>query len=67
MVGLRTKWGVKLHELLELCSPGPDWYEQVESFKTSGKLVEASGALVLTESGRLLADAIAAELFLLPD
>jgi len=67
MVGLRTKWGVKLHELLELCSPGPDWYEQVESFKTSGKLAEDNGALVLTESGRLLADAIAAELFLLPD
>ena len=67
MVGLRTKWGVKMHELLELCSPGADWYQQVESFKTSGKLVEENDTLLLTESGRLLADAIASELFLLAD
>jgi oxygen-independent coproporphyrinogen-3 oxidase len=67
MVGLRTKWGADLAELRSLCIPDSDWYGRVDHYKASGKLVEENGALILTTQGRLLADGIASDLFLLED
>ena len=67
MIGLRTKWGVSLAELESLCKPDPAWYVQLDEFRQKGYFEEHADKLILTVPGRLLADAIASELFLLAE
>lgn len=66
LVGLRTIWGVSLNELLQLIpDPGIDWFEKVENYTIAGLLLTEQDQLVLTKNGRLQADGIASDLFIL--
>lgn len=65
MVGLRTQWGVDKNHLFELLEPDKNWHERVEEYIAAGKMVDTGSALVLTQEGKLLADAIASDLFVL--
>jgi len=63
MVGLRTKWGVSLSELKSYLDLDPAWLGEVDQLVQDGDLKVAGDNLVLTESGKLRADAIASDLF----
>jgi oxygen-independent coproporphyrinogen-3 oxidase len=65
MIGLRTKWGVSKEELFRNISPDEDWFKTVKNYEDQNLLIETSENLILTESGRLLADAIASDLFII--
>lgn len=65
MIGLRTKWGVSKVELFGNIAPNEDWFKIVKDYGDQNLLIETPERLVLTESGRLLADAIASELFIM--
>lgn len=65
MIGLRTKWGVSKFQLFENLSPDATWFKIVKDYEDQHLLVETAENIVLTEAGRLLADGIAAELFLI--
>lgn len=65
MIGLRTKWGVSKQQLLNLIAPNEEWFQIVKSYEDKKLLVQTSENIVLTEAGRLLADAIASDLFLI--
>lgn len=67
MIGLRTQWGVNKQQLFQLIKPGKNWFEQVLNWKNSNDLIETETEFVLTKKGRLLADHIASELFILGD
>ncbi|MEO8069417.1 MAG: radical SAM family heme chaperone HemW [Flavobacteriales bacterium] len=61
MTGLRTIWGVDLDELPPLTSGGE---RTIQRYAEGGHLLRNGNRLVLTKSGKLLADRIAADLFL---
>ena len=63
MVGLRTKWGVSISELKSYLALDHEWLEQINGFKDEGLLVVSNDHLILTEAGKLRADAIASDLF----
>jgi oxygen-independent coproporphyrinogen III oxidase len=63
LVGLRTKWGASKQNLFSVRDPEEDWKKIVNSYELSGDLLETSTHFVLTQKGRLLADAIASDLF----
>lgn len=63
LIGLRTKWGVEKALLLSLLEPSEQWWKQLESWKSGGHLIETATHFILTPPGRLLADAIASDLF----
>lgn len=65
MIGLRTKWGVSKDELFENITPDQDWYKIVKNYEDQNLLIETEEKIVLTEAGRLLADAIASDLFII--
>lgn len=65
MIGLRTKWGVSKLQLFENISPDEEWFKIVKYYEDQKLLNETPERLVLTESGRLLADAIASDLFII--
>lgn len=65
MVGLRTQWGVNKELLFSLLEPGKNWFQRVEHYISTGKMSDTGVALVLTKEGKLLADAIASDLFVL--
>lgn len=65
LVGLRTKWGVEKQKLFDVIQPGDQWFRRAAQYKSTGKLVESETHYILTLEGRLLADAIASDLFLL--
>lgn len=65
MIGLRTKWGVSKEELFGTIAPNEEWFKIVKDYEHQNLLIETTERLVLTESGRLLADAIASELFII--
>jgi oxygen-independent coproporphyrinogen-3 oxidase len=67
LIGLRTKWGVSKTELEACLSPGLAWQQQIDHWKASGNMVETDTHYLLTQEGRLLADAIASDLFVLND
>jgi oxygen-independent coproporphyrinogen III oxidase len=67
MVGLRTKWGVVKAELVALITLDKGWYKKLESWKESGAVEETGTHLLLTQAGRLLADAIASDLFVIDE
>jgi oxygen-independent coproporphyrinogen-3 oxidase len=65
MTGLRTKWGVSLQKISDQF--GKDQREQIMAIMEedyAGKYDLKSEHLILNKEGRLLADAIAAELFM---
>lgn len=64
MIGLRTKWGVDKTQLFILKQPGHAWQGLVSSLQNRGELILTDTHMILTEQGRLRADAIASELFL---
>ena len=64
MIGLRTKWGVSKKQLFENISPDKEWYQIVRNYEDKNLLVQTEDFIVLTEAGRLLADAIASDLFI---
>ena len=64
LTGLRTKYGVSLKKLATLHSIPKSTESKITEFKSAGWMTEIDGVLVLTKSGRLKADYIAAELFL---
>jgi oxygen-independent coproporphyrinogen-3 oxidase len=65
LVGLRTKWGVSKTALFAQLQPPKNWFASLDHWKVSGKLTETDSHFFLTQEGRLLADAIASDLFLL--
>lgn len=65
MIGLRTKWGVAKKELFKNLQPETDWFQIVKDYEDQKLLIETDDSYVLTEAGRLLADAIAADLFII--
>lgn len=67
MIGLRTKWGVEKSRLEELCALPEEWLKQKDQFIMEGWMEESEMHLMLTVEGRLRADAIASDLFLLED
>lgn len=65
MIGLRTKWGVSKKELLQYLELPEKWLKQIEVLKELNLLVELEGCYFLTSKGRLVADNVASELFIL--
>lgn len=65
MIGLRTKWGVSKSELFATVQPEAEWFQIVKGYEQGKMLVETADSFVLTEAGRLLADAIASDLFII--
>ena len=65
MIGLRTKWGVAKEQLFSYLTPGNDWLQIVKNYEDQKLLIETGEYIVLTAAGRLLADAIASDLFII--
>lgn len=65
MTGLRTKWGVNLVTLSQLSDLNTPFLSYVKSRIESGEMIQFENQIVLTKKGRLLADKIASDLFLL--
>ncbi|MFP4094005.1 MAG: radical SAM family heme chaperone HemW [Cyclobacteriaceae bacterium] len=67
MTGLRTKWGINLQKISE--EYGVDLYEAnkhyLDRLHKEGKISMQDQQLILTKNGKLLADRIASDLFLL--
>lgn len=64
MIGLRTKWGVDKEKLFSLGQPPEAWWKQISTLESDNQLSQTDTHIILTEQGRLRADAIASELFL---
>ncbi|MFN6074038.1 MAG: radical SAM family heme chaperone HemW [Fluviicola sp.] len=64
LLGLRTKWGVDKHQLVALIQPNEEWDSFKNAFIQSGELLESETHFHLTEKGKLRADLIASELFI---
>jgi oxygen-independent coproporphyrinogen-3 oxidase len=65
MIGLRTKWGVSKKDLFAMIYPESEWFQIVKNYEQRKILVETADSFLLTEAGRLLADTVAADLFLI--
>ncbi len=65
LLGLRTKWGVNKVLLFDLIEPEINWISQKKRFIESEELIETEELFYLSEKGKLRADLIASELFLL--
>jgi coproporphyrinogen III oxidase-like Fe-S oxidoreductase len=63
MLGLRTKWGVDKSQLAALQPLSEQWLRQKNQFVAQDMMLETDTHLLLTPAGRLLADAIASDLF----
>ena len=64
LTGLRTSSGVQFDQLLALQELPVSFQEKLIEFSANKWLVQTESSIVLTEQGRLMADHIAAELFL---
>ncbi len=65
LTGLRTKWGVSKNELHNTLNLDSDWQKRLSHWKSNEYLIETTDAFLLTEKGKLLADAIASDLFVI--
>jgi oxygen-independent coproporphyrinogen-3 oxidase len=65
MIGLRTKWGVSKEILFASISPNEEWFQIVKDYEDKKLLIQTEEQIILTPAGRLLADGIAADLFLI--
>lgn len=63
LTGLRTVWGINIAILNEILPITERFSKTITDYKQKGWMVEKDGQLILTESGRHWADAIAQELF----
>ena len=64
LTGLRTIYGVSIRQLSEIQDFPKGFSENVEQLKSQGWMEEKSDRLYLTPEGRLRADFIASELFI---
>ena len=64
LTGLRTSSGVQFNQLLALQELPVSFQEKLIEFSANKWLLQTESGIVLTEQGRLMADHIAAELFL---
>lgn len=65
MTGIRTKWGVDLGKLSALSVLDKEFYNYIYSRMEAGEMTQLENQIILTKKGRLLADKIASDLFLL--
>jgi oxygen-independent coproporphyrinogen-3 oxidase len=65
LIGLRTKWGVSLVDLEPSLMDNVSWKKIVNNYVQSQDMIQTETHLILTPKGRLIADAIAADLFCL--
>lgn len=64
MTGLRTKWGIDLEKLEEIISIPKAIGTQIDDFEKQGLVKCTHQNITLTSTGKLVADQIASELFL---
>jgi oxygen-independent coproporphyrinogen-3 oxidase len=64
MTGLRTKWGIDLEELSGIVELEESFYEYLQKGIEKGEITQNKNQIILTKQGRLLADKIASDLFL---
>ncbi|MDD2982183.1 MAG: radical SAM family heme chaperone HemW [Crocinitomicaceae bacterium] len=64
LIGLRTSWGVDLTALNAVLELDFKFNEKVDHYKAKGWMFESNEHLILTESGRHWADAIAEDFFI---
>lgn len=65
MTGLRTVFGVNLDQLNLIAELSSEFRNQLESFKKEGLLKVENNTILLTQIGRLQADRIASDLFMM--
>lgn len=65
MTGLRTKWGVDLDELSALSPLGEEFKEYIQKGIDGGEIIQVRNHVLLTKKGRIIADKIASDLFLI--
>lgn len=65
LTGLRTKWGVSMRKLQEITSIPLDFRSKMKGFETKNWLtISEQQHIILTSAGKLMADHIASELFI---
>lgn len=64
LTGLRTSFGVKLKQLSDIVELDANFYSQVSAFEKNGLLRVKNRTIILTQKGRLQADRIASDLFI---
>lgn len=64
LIGLRTSWGVDLKALSEVLELDSDFSKKVKQYEAKGWLFQSNEHMILTESGRHWADAIAEDFFI---
>lgn len=67
LTGLRTVYGVSLSQLSDIQNFTNDFLRNIEQFKSQGWMKEIDNRIYLSSEGRLRADFIASELFVLQD
>lgn len=65
LIGLRTVWGVDKSELFQCLEPSSEWFTILNKYLNAEQVLETSTHYQLTQKGKLLADAIASDLFLI--
>lgn len=64
LIGLRTSWGVEKSKLFELNSPTSEWFTILNEYIQKQLILESATHYTLSREGKLLADAIASDLFI---
>jgi oxygen-independent coproporphyrinogen-3 oxidase len=64
LTGLRTKWGVSLNKLQELLPLNKEFKKSLNQFITENQIQKINDQIVLTDSGKNIADYIAQTLFI---
>lgn len=66
MTRLRTKWGILINELEEILEPTNEFYQLLNTYVSDGLLMhyKESNTYCLSSKGKLLADRIAEQLFI---
>ncbi|MDX1445735.1 radical SAM family heme chaperone HemW [Lishizhenia sp.] len=67
LVGLRTKWGVDKNRLNVELRNNDEFKANIANFIDQGYMIETPEVYLLTQKGRLKADGIASDLFILAD
>ena len=63
LIGLRTSWGVDLTALNEIIKVDSAFNAKVKQYESKGWMFQSNQHLILTETGRHWADAIAEDFF----
>lgn len=64
MTGLRTKWGIDLVELEQILPLEKSFMTYIDLAEKNGELIRDRNQIILTKKGRLRADKIASDLFI---